>query len=288
MKTSSPKYSAFSLPLSPFPSTLSRRKISMKILNVAGVMLGICFSVQVVAVPLGHTTTTADALEFNIDNVQMFGNGAAPILVGPSSYVGGPCGTAGGAFSFYACRFKDVLAQPTQPYAWETAIQNPVGQGVLTAKVGFFYPNGAPLLGTLTLASNSTFHVGIIVDDNPVPFNEVGLRGIWYSWKKPGQNILTSAAVIEGNHNVPFVGPGDGVANTNGEFWYHFHSDPMDSFVVDNTISVDALDYSFMNPDHEQLANKTIPVPEANSLAMMALGLCVVSAFVKRRTKLCV
>lgn len=252
-------------------------------LRLTGILLGI-YATQATAVPLGHVTDTVGAIHFNIDNVLMFGNGAAPITVGPPAYIGGPCGTGGGAFSIYACSFADGLNKVATPYAWETAIQNPVGQGILTAKVGFFYPNGAPLLGTLTLAPNSTFHVGIIVNDAPAPMNEVGPRGIWYAWQKPGQNILTSAAVLEGNHNIPYIGPGDGVANTNGEFWYHFHSDPMDSFVVDNTLDVNTLDYSYMNPAHEALAMDITPaVPEADTWAMMIAGLGVIGVIARRR-----
>lgn len=265
---------------------LTRRNPVKTTLRFASVLLGIFYAAQAAAVPPGHVADTAipgNAVHFTIDNVLMFGNGAKPITVGPPFYVGGPCGTAGGAFSFYACSFRDVVNNAATPYAWETAIQNPVGQGVLNARVGFFYPNGGPLLGRLTLAPNSTFHLGIIVNDAPLPFAEVGRRGIWYAWKRPGQNILTSAAVIEGNHNIPYIGPGDGVANTNGEFWYHFHSDPMDSFVVDNTLDVNDLDYSFMNPADEALANSITPVPEADTWAMMAVGLGLVGFIARRR-----
>lgn len=231
--------------------------------------ISVLFATQARAVPAGHVTDTVGFVEYNIDNVRMFGNGAAPVTVGPPAYVGGPCGTAGGAFSFYACNFADPVNNAATPYAWETAIQNPAGQGVLTAKVGFFYPFGGPLLGTITLAPASTFHVGIIVNDALI--GDLGNRRIWYSWKKPGQDILTSAAVIEGAHAVPFVGPGDGIANTHGEFWYHFHSDPMDSFVVDPNLDINTLDYAFMDPGQENLAIATIP--EAEVWAMMIAGL---------------
>lgn len=235
---------------------------------LAGV-LPVVFATQAMAVPAGHTTDTAGAVLFNIDNVLMFGNGAAPVLVGPPSYVGGPCGTAGGASSLYACSFTDLVNNVVTPYAWETAIQNPAGQGVLNARVGFFYPLGQSLLGTITLAPNSTFHAGIIVNDALI--GDMGNRSIWYSWKKPGQNILTSAAVIEGAHAIPYIGPGDGIANTHGEFWYHFHSDPMDSFVVDAGLDVNTLDYAFMDPSQESLAIAAIP--EADTWAGMMAGL---------------
>ncbi|MHB8473515.1 MAG: VPLPA-CTERM sorting domain-containing protein [Gammaproteobacteria bacterium] len=257
-----------------------RRRICIKGAVFAAVLLALP-SPHANAVPLGHLTTTTGVVEFNIDNVKMFGNGAAPVLVGPPAYVGGPCGTSGGAFSFYACKFTDNFNSPNTPYAWETAIQNPVGQGNLTAKIGFFYPFGGPLLGTVTLAPGSTLHVGIIVNDALI--GEVGNRGIWYSWKKPGQNILTSAAVIEGAHAVPFIGPGDGIANTHGEYWYHFHSDPMDSFVVDPTLDANNLDYAFMDPSQASLASSIVPVPAAAWL--FGSGLIALFGSARRRHK---
>jgi hypothetical protein len=171
--------------------------------------------------------------------------------------------------SLYACGFGDPVNNVVTPWAWETAIQNP-NANVMTANVGFFYPFGGPLLGTLTLAPGSTFHVGIIVNDALI--GDVGNRLIWYSWRKPGFDILTSAAVIEGAHAVPYIGPGDGIANTHGEFWYHFHSDPMDSFVVNPNLDPSQLDYAFMDPNDEERVSG-LGIPEPSAIALMSLAL---------------
>ena len=125
------------------------------------------------AAHLPHFTDAVGFVHFNIADVFMPAFPGVP--AGGILTAGGPCGAA---LSFFACGFADPTFLPAvaNNWAWESTIHNP-NAGLLTAKVGFFFPNG-PLLGTLTLAAGSSFHLGIVIDDL-VHFGELSVNTIW-------------------------------------------------------------------------------------------------------------
>lgn len=173
------------------------------------------------------------------------GGGVPPGPIVP--LVGGACGTAGGAFAFFACRFVDGLAAPNNDWVWETEILNPTA-GLKTMNMGFFFPGG-PILGVLTLGAGSTFHIGINIKDG-LFLPEVGVGTVWYAWRG-NYAIGVDSSVVEN------IVPG----GINGAYLYHFHSSPDDSFVIDNSLTADQLDFSFRDPSQEALAMTTVPEP---------------------------
>ncbi len=253
----------------------------------AGLLVGFLPWSWVHADPIGHVTDTTGVVEYNIADAVMFGSGAAPVYAGHAPYVGGACGAAGGAASLFACNFFDPVNNAATPWAWETAVTN-TSAAAFTVPVGFFYPGGS-LLGFLTLGAGSTFHVGIIVNDALI--GEAGARNIWYSWRDtvaPAQNINVAAAVVEGAHAVPYIGPGDGIANTHGEYWYHFHSDPLDAFVPDQSIDPSTLAFAFMDPNEETAAldaitNNPIATPIPATVWLFGSGLAGLIGLARRK-----
>jgi hypothetical protein len=174
--------------------------------------------------------------------------------------VGGPCGrTSVVGYSFFACSFNDALNAPARQWIWETEINNP-SLSVRSMNVGFFFPGG-PILGRLTLGGNSTFHIGIDLQDG-LFLPETGTSRVWYAWRG-SYPIRVDGSIVEN------IVPG----GTNGSFLYHFHSSPEDSFVRDDTLTIDQLDFTFRDPGLETVA--VFSVPEPSTPLMLAAGLGV-------------
>ncbi len=225
-----------------------------------------------------HFTDAIGAVHFNIHDVFMPAFSGVP--AGGVLTAGGPCGAAAG---FFSCGFLDTAFMPAvaNNWAWESAIHNP-NPGLLTAKVGFFFPGG-PLLGTLTLGAGSTFHLGIVIDDL-LHFGELSANTIWYSWAGTVP-IFTDAAVVEHTNVLPLG------AFFHGDFWFHFHSSPDDAFVVDPTIDISALDFAFRDPATlddpvlRDLVSSLVPIPLPPAVLLFASALFGVATISGRRPR---
>lgn len=203
---------------------------------------------------------TAGVVQFDLKVPGLYqpmpaGGGVPPGPIVPLT--GGPCGRSGGAFAFFACSFVDGLNAPNNDWIWETEINNPTA-GVRTMNVGFFFPGG-PILGRLTLGAFSTFHIGIDIKDG-LFLPEVGRSLVWYAWR--GNYAIGVDSAITEN-----VVPG----GINGAFLFHFHTAPEDSFVQDQTLTADQLDFSLRDPSQEAMANAAVPEP--GSALLLSAGL---------------
>lgn len=211
-----------------------------------------------VAVPTAPGISLFDLKPAGADHA-MSGVGAPAV---PLPLLGGPCGVAGGGFSYFRCAFVDNINAPANLWAWETEIVNNAA-GLQVYNLGFFYPGG-PRTGVLTLGAGERFGISIAVDD--FLLGEFGARGIWYYYRNaPGRPIGVDASVVES----AIVG-----GNNGGFNWQVLPAPGAPGPAVGNflavAVDVDKLDFAFRDPLHENLA--AVPEPAQYALWLLGLG----------------